>query len=125
MQVKTCDVLRVLNALFALFLFSNLRTLIITSANIIKPFAPSAILVNILSPVYIEIISNAQRVINQKFLLNTCKTPFYVLYYIYSRKEEGQKPLYVAYHHLIAVIKVEIAIIASITRYAKSKAVGF
>ena len=96
----------------------------ITSANIIKPFAPSAILENILSPVYIEIISNAQRVINQKFLLNTCKTPFYVLYYIYSRKGEGQKPLYVAYHHLIAVIKVEIAIIASITRYAISKAVG-
>lgn len=70
-------------------------------------------------------MARLQRVISQKFLLNTCKTPFYVLYYIYSHKGEGQKPLYVAYHHLIAVIKVEIATIASITRYAISKAVGF
>ena len=48
-------------------------------------------------------------------------------YIIYTpaRGGEGQKPLYVAYHHLIAVIKVAIATIASITRYAKSKAVGF
>ncbi len=44
---------------------------------------------------------------------------------VHERWRQTKKPLYVAYHHLIAVIKVEIATIASITRYAISKAVGF
>lgn len=44
---------------------------------------------------------------------------------VHERWRQPKNPLYVAYHHLIAVIKVEIAIIALITRYAISKAVGF
>lgn len=44
---------------------------------------------------------------------------------VQERMAATKKPLYVAYHNLIAVIKVAIATIASITRYAISKAVGF
>lgn len=82
-----------------------------------------AILKGRFKPYDVEIIKKAQSDINQKFLDNTCKTPFFMIYYKHPQGGGDCAPRF-SYHHLIADIKAAIATTALIINSAISMVVS-